>query len=168
MVASCQEHLSLKQSIVNIIDSELNTRNQLILKTLYYLGLRASEICNLKWSDITLQPNGTGTLTVKNRGSKIRFLIIPKQLLNELLAFKKDGQTYVFTSRKFNGHLNRTQLWKIVKAAGERCGVENFNLHWCRHLHANQFLSNELDVHPLSSSLKHKKVTTTSHYLHRS
>lgn len=160
------ERIISKSDIKTIINSEPNTRNQLILKTLYYLGLRASEICSLKWSDVTLQPNGTATLTVFGKGNKTRFLIVPKQLLNELLALKKDNQTYIFTSRKFNGSLNRTQLWKIVKAAGNRVGIENPSPHWYRHSHATHSLENGADIHLLSNSLGHETIATTSRYLH--
>ena len=160
------ERIISKSDIKLIINSEPNKRNQLILKTLYYLGLRASEICGLKWSDVTLQPNDTATLTVFGKGNKTRFLIVPKQLLNEILALKKDNQTYIFTSRKFNGHLNRTQLWKIVKAAGNRLGIADPSPHWYRHSHATHSLENGADIHLLSNSLGHETIATTSRYLH--
>ena len=160
------ERIISKSDIKLIINSEPNKRNQIILKTLYYLGLRASEICGLKWSDVTLQSNGTATLTVFGKGDKTRFLIVPKQLLNEILTLKKDNQTYIFTSRKFNGHLNRTQLWKIVKAAGNRCGIGNPSPHWYRHSHATHSLEGGADIHLLSNSLGHETIATTSRYLH--
>jgi integrase/recombinase XerD len=160
------ERIMSKADIKTIINTEPNTRNQLILKTIYYLGLRASEICNLKWSDLIPQPNGSATLSVFGKGNKTRFLIVPKPLLNELLALKKENQTYIFTSRKFSGQLTRTQLWKIVKAAGVRVGIDSPSPHWYRHSHATHSLENGADIHLLSNSLGHETIATTSRYLH--
>ena len=160
------ERIMTKAQIKEIIANEPSLRNKLILKTLYYLGLRASEVCTLKWSDLTLQSNGTATLSVFGKGQKTRFLIVPKPLLNELLEIKKDGQVYIFTSRKFNGCLDRSQLFRIVKNAGKRCDLDLPSPHWYRHSHATHSLENGADIHLLSSSLGHSTIATTSRYLH--
>lgn len=160
------ERIMTKNQIKEVIANEPNRRNQLILKTLYYLGLRASEVCTIKWTDLSLQDNGTATLTVFGKGDKTRFLIVPKVLLNELLELKKDGQVYIFTSRKFNGCLDRTQLFRIVKNAGKRVGIDLPSPHWYRHSHATHSLENGADIHLLSSSLGHSSIATTSRYLH--
>jgi integrase/recombinase XerD len=160
------ERIMKRTDIKLIIENEPNTRNQLILKTIYYLGLRASEICGLKWTDLVLQPNGSGTLSVLGKGNKTRFLIVPKHLLNELLALKKDGLTYIFTSRKKAGKLDRTQIFRIVKAAGVRVGISDPSPHWYRHSHATHSLENGADIHLLSNSLGHESIATTSRYLH--
>jgi integrase/recombinase XerD len=160
------ERIMNKTDIKTIINNEPNNRNQLILKTIYYLGLRASEICNLKWVDLVLQPNGSATLSVFGKGNKTRFLIVPKPLLTELLTLKKENQTYIFTSRKKAGSLTRTQLWKIVKSAGARVGIDNPSPHWYRHSHATHSLENGADIHLLSNSLGHETIATTSRYLH--
>lgn len=163
---NCIERIISKADIKKIITKETNIRNKVILKSLYYLGLRASEICDVKWTDLLIKDDGTATLTVFGKGSKTRFLIVPKPLLKEILTLKKDNQTYIFTSRKFNGKLNRTQLWKIVKAAGKRCGIDNPSPHWYRHSHATHSLENGANIHLLSSSLGHSSIATTSRYLH--
>ena len=40
-----------------MIDLEPIQRNRLILKTLYYGGLRVSELCGLRWRDLSLEEN---------------------------------------------------------------------------------------------------------------
>lgn len=162
------ERIISKQQIKEIINGEGNRRNKLILKSLYILGLRASEIGSMKWSDIVLQPNEQGILSIYGKGDKTRFLIIPKSLLRELLQLKKDDCPFVFTSRKKHGCLDRTQVFRIVKSAGERVGIDAPSPHWFRHSHATHALESKTDIHLLSKSLGHSSISTTSRYLHAS
>lgn len=163
---SINERIISKQDIREIINNEPNLRNKLLLKTLYRLGLRASEISGMKWKNITLQPNGDGVLSVFGKGNKNRFLIIPKSLLKELLQLKKDDCPFIFTSRKKHGCLDRTQVFRIVKSAGERVGIDAPSPHWFRHSHATHALESKTDIHLLAKSLGHSSIATTSRYLH--
>jgi len=153
------------EEIEKIINLEVNFRNQLILQSLYFLGLRASEISGLKWDDLVLNPNGTGTLEVFGKGDKTRFLIVPSELLSNLLKLKKDGNVYIFTSQK-KTKLDRTQIFRIVKSAAKKAGFDNPSPHWFRHSFATHSLENGVRLLDLSASLGHSSIATTSHYLH--
>ena len=51
------------------VSGEIGLRNRAILETLYACGLRVSEICDLKISDVEID---AGILTCKGKGSKTR------------------------------------------------------------------------------------------------
>ena len=71
----------------------------------------------------------------------------------------------VFTSRK-GGSLDTRQVHRIVRAAGERVGVEGVSPHWLRHAHASHALERGAPIHLVQATLGHASVATTGVYLH--
>ncbi len=149
---------------------EPNPRNRAILKLLYYGGLRVSELCALTWEN--LQPRGdTGQVTVAGKGSKIRVVVLPAELwqeLRQLQGSSGDGKP-VFASRNRNkgGHLHRYQVDRIVKAAADRAGIaQKISPHSLRHAHASHALERGAKIHLVQATLGHSSVAVTSKYLH--
>lgn len=65
------------------------------------------------------------------------------------------------------GHLDRTQVYRIVKAAASRAGIEgNVSPHWLRHAHASHSLDRGAPLHLVQATLGHSSVATTERYLH--
>jgi integrase/recombinase XerD len=161
------ERIMSEQEITLLIHGENNTRNKLILKTLYYCGLRASELAGLTWGDLTSRTGG-GQITVFGKGSKTRTVIVPVQLWRELEQARGDAGKAdpVFKSRQGNGFMTRATIWNVVKAAAKRIGLDNPSPHWLRHGHASHSLDRGAPIHLVSQSLGHASVATTSRYLH--
>lgn len=159
------ERIMSEQEVTLIIHSETNPRNKLILKMLYYCGLRASELAGLTWGDLT-ERAGNGQATIYGKGSKTRVVIIPTQLWRELQQYRGEGgkNDLVFQSRQ--GGMTRATVWNIVKAAAKRIGLDNPSPHWLRHGHASHSLDRGAPIHLVSQSLGHASVATTSRYLH--
>lgn len=156
--------------IMTMIALESNLRNRLILKTLYYAGLRVSELCGLSWSDLT--PNGdSGQLLIYGKGGKTRVVLLPRSLYLELADARGDAGTSepIFESRKSSnsGRLHRATVTQLVKDAAKKAGIsEKASAHWLRHCHASHSLDRGAPIHLLSQTLGHASVATTSKYLH--
>lgn len=80
-------------------------RNCAILETLYSCGLRVSELCNLKFSDLYLNE---GFIRVEGKGNKQRLVPISPRAIQELNRYfeirgegliKPEFEDYVFISR---------------------------------------------------------------------
>ncbi|WP_211941702.1 tyrosine-type recombinase/integrase [Cylindrospermopsis raciborskii] len=70
-----------------MITLETNIRNQLILKLLFFCGLRVGELTILLWGDI--KDNGsTAYVHITGKGNKQRTLIIPPLLWASLKSHK--------------------------------------------------------------------------------
>jgi integrase/recombinase XerD len=142
-------------------------RDLLILKLLYTAGLRVSELTQLTWGDLTERNTG-GQLTVVGKGDKTRSVLLPVELWRELMEFRgsaADGSP-VFKSRKGGGHLDRSQINRIVEAAAKRSGVnKKVSPHWLRHAHATHALESGADIGLVQKTLGHDNVATTSRYL---
>ncbi|MGI2906826.1 tyrosine-type recombinase/integrase [Tolypothrix sp. VBCCA 56010] len=142
-------------------------RDLLILKLLYTAGLRVSELTQLTWGDLTERDRG-GQVTVVGKGDKTRSVLLPVSLWAELMEFRgsaSDGSP-VFKSRKGGGHLDRSQINRIVEAAAKRALVnKKVSPHWLRHAHATHALESGADIGLVQKTLGHDNVATTSRYL---
>src|SRR5215813_6679860 len=70
------ERILQESEVHQMFALEPNARNRIILKTLYYAGLRVSELCGLRWRD--LQSRGEeGQMTVFGKGGKTRAVLLP-------------------------------------------------------------------------------------------
>lgn len=142
-------------------------RDRAFLRLMYVTGARISELCKLRWADLA-QP---GRMTVLGKGSKVRTLIVPVKILNEVLALKPKGAKLaspVFTSKGTPGAaLDVRDAREIVYRARRRAGMDRrVSPHWLRHSHCTISLDKGCPIHVLQQSMGHKSVATTSIYLH--
>lgn len=146
---------------------ERQPRNHAILYCLYGAGIRASELVGLRWKDLTAREGG-GQISVWGKGEKERVILLPASVWQAIIGLRASASddAPVFRSRK-GGHLHISQLWRIVKAAAKRAGVEKaVSTHWWRHAHASHALDRGCPIHLLQATLGHSSVATTGKYLH--
>lgn len=162
------ERILSESEVQVMIALETNPRNRAMLRLLYGVGLRVSELCALKERDLTKRGD-TGQATVFGKGSKTRVVLLPAIIWQELKALHGDANADapVFRSRKKAGHLSRSQVKRIVEAAAKRAGIDaNVSPHWLRHAHASHSLDRGAPIHLVQQTLGHASVATTSRYLH--
>ena len=150
-----------------LIDTETNPRNRAILRMLYSGGLRVSELCGLKWRDFKPRGDG-GQVTVFGKGGKTRTVLLAPGVWGEVCQLRGDAldDDPVFLSGK-GGHLCRTQVFYIVKAAANRAGISgNVSPHWLRHSHASHSLDRGAPIHLVQQTLGHSSIAITEKYLH--
>ena len=161
------EKILEEQSVTLLIEAASSARNRVILRLLYIAGLRVSELCALKWRD--LRPNGdSGQMTTFGKGGKTRTILLTPSLWEELCQLR--GSAFadepVFVSKK-GGHLCRTQIFYIVKAASASAGIdEKTSPHWLRHSHASHSLDRGAPIHLVQRTLGHSSIAITERYLH--
>jgi integrase/recombinase XerD len=164
------EKLLSEMEVMTMIAQETDVRNRAILRALYLLGLRVSELCDLKWKDLQPRPNG-GQVTVFGKGSKTRIVLVPASLWVELMQLFGDASNDepVFRSRKHNhsGHLSRIAVYEIVREAAKRADIKRkVSPHFLRHAHASHSLDRGAPIHLVQQTLGHSSVGSTSRYLH--
>jgi integrase/recombinase XerD len=162
------ERILPESDIHRILSLEPDERNRLILTVLYASGVRVSELCGLAWRDV--QANGEGCqITVWGKGDKQRAIHMPQsvaQRLAKLRAGAADADP-VFRSRKRGGALEPAAIFRIVRRAAARAGIElPVAPHWLRHSHASHALDHGAPIHLVQATLGHASITTTGRYLH--
>ena len=145
--------------------NEFISRNLAILELLYATGMRASEIINLRISNLHLKQN---YVRIMGKGRKERIVPVgnsAKTALSIYLKYwrakfiRKDRPTNIlFLSRLGNG-LSRQSLWKLVKRYGAKP-------HTLRHSFATHLLNQGVDLRIIQELLGHKTIATTEIYTH--
>lgn len=144
-----------------LIDSIGNSKHKMLISLMGGLGLRVSEVGQIKWADFR-----DNILSVTGKGNKTRHLIVPDELLTELRKLYHPNNTYVFETRNGNG-LDRTRIHRLVKKYCKQAGIdEKVSSHWLRHCFATTSLKNGAPIKLVSTSLGHSSIGVTDKYLH--
>lgn len=156
-----------ESEVAKLIDRAPEGRDQVMLRLLYTSGVRVSELAQLKWCDLMPRAEG-GQVTVFGKGGKTRAILLKPKTWNLLLALRGAAGAVdpVFRSQK-GGHLDVSQIRRIVYAAVERAGLpKKVSPHWLRHAHASHALDRSAPIHLVQATLGHASVSTTGRYLH--
>jgi integrase/recombinase XerD len=161
------ERILTEPEVAALMAQEKDLRNFLILRLLYLAGLRVSELCQLCWKD-TVPRGETGQITVLGKGGKVRTILLPATLWQQLQRLREGASADDPVFRSKNGRpLDRIRVFRIVKAAAQRAGInENVSPHWLRHAHASHSLDRGSPLHLTQRTLGHSRIGTTERYLH--
>ena len=139
-------------------------------------GMRISEICSLKWSDINFDEHYLQVKWVLKTENSYRKITLDSETINKLKEFKEfqnsfqeNHQEYfhqendlVFTSgtgKKLEPNNFREYYWyRMIKKASL---PENFRIHCMRHTHATLLLENGVNIKVISKRLGHSTVEFT-------
>lgn len=144
-------------------------RDGTMLKLMYAAGLRSAETTGLKWRDVTDRDDGRGQLTVFGKGGKTRNVLVPASVHREVCGLRQGAtpEDPVFRSRKKGGHLDGSQVRRIVARAGKDAGLEvEVSPHDLRHAHASHSSDSGAPLHLVRATLGHSSIATTGRYLH--
>lgn len=147
-------------------------RNRAILETLYSCGLRVSELCNLKLSDLYLKEK---FIKVEGKGSKQRLVPISPRAIHELELYfpdrnegliKSGYEDFVFISR-FGKNISRIMVFHIIKELAEQIGLKKtISPHTFRHSFATHLLEGGANLRAIQCMLGHESIGTTEIYTH--
>jgi integrase/recombinase XerD len=141
-----------------LLENAENYRDKLIIKFLFYTGVRVSELIKIKKSDIIFEE---GFVKVYGKGGKERIVPIPKELLNEL----KDYINKINTENIFP--LSSRQVERIIKNIAKKAGInKKVTPHILRHSLATTLLSKGVDIRYIQEILGHSSLNITQIYTH--
>lgn len=159
-------------NLIACIDRSSNEgqRNCAILETLYSCGLRVSELCNLKLSDLYFNE---GFIRVLGKGSKQRLVpISPRaiQELNDYFEIRASGrirlgyEDFVFISR-LGKNISRIMVFHIIKQLADMIGLKKtISPHTFRHSFATHLLEGGANLRAIQCMLGHENLSTTEIY----
>ena len=161
------DRIAPESTIAILINAASPGRDRLILKFLYKVGCRVSELCALKWKDLQQREVG-GQVTLLGKGEKVRTVLIPLRLWDELMAFKgKAPSNNPAFPTKSGRHFNPRNIRDIIYRATQKAGLtEKISPHWLRHAHASHSLERGAKIHLVSDTLGHSSIAVTGRYLH--
>jgi len=145
--------------------------NHCILETIYGLGLRVSECCNLNISQINLND---GFVKILGKGNKERLIPIPKQtkkLMSEYyhnvrpLWLKRNSN--LFFINKYGRKIYPVYIEKMLKDSLVKANIKKeITPHKLRHSYATHLLEGGSDLRTIQELLGHSDISTTEIYTH--
>ena len=162
--------ISLKE-IEEILHSDLEPLQALIIELLYSCGLRVSELADLKLNDID---KSSKYVRCFGKGSKERIIPIGKKAIEALDKYLPERELIIkkfkLTTKKLlisnNGRLiNRQDIYNLIHKKGKDIH-KNISPHTLRHSFATHLLENGADLRVVQELLGHSDVSTTQLYTH--
>lgn len=141
-------------------------RNKAIILVMLNMGLRVSEITDLKPGSINL--TSRKLRIVNGKGGVDRDLIIPagiEETLREWKGRKPRGTKYFFTTLK-GKQLSTRYLCEMVKRYGRKAKIDKIiSPHTLRHTYATEYYRQTKDIETLRRILGHSDISTTTIYI---
>lgn len=173
-----------REDIKKMIDSievhtEKDLRNIMIMKTLYYTGMRSDELRSLTYKQI-LDKDGKYIIKLdKTKSQKIQYIPLIKKMAEEILEYKKNVQytfslsdkdiesSFVFPAFfEKNSKLTANSLNFMIKTIAKSTINKNISAHYFRHAIATEMLLSDknISISDVQDFLRHADIKTTKIY----
>lgn len=153
---------------------KIASRNRAMLEVLFATGMRISELCNLKRSQI----DGSGRIFITGKGRKQRFVYLTpraKQYLEAYLTTRKDSGPALFIPYAGRNVMNPKRkistnyLQERIKRYREKLQINiPTSAHSLRHGFATYLAERGANPAAIQILLGHESLNTTTRYVHAS
>ncbi|MBC8062223.1 MAG: site-specific integrase [Clostridiaceae bacterium] len=155
------------EEVKSIFDVTENLKHKAILMTIYSAGLRVSEVCNLKITDI--DSKNMQILIREGKGKKDRYSLLSKANLEILREYWKryHPTEYLFSGRYRTDAITPRSVQRVMEKSVIKAKItKNATVHTLRHSFATHLLDAGTDICYIQRLLGHTRITTTTIYLH--
>jgi site-specific recombinase XerD len=161
------------EEVERLIASAKNLMHRAMLMTLYATGLRRSELCQLKVTDIDSQRM---VIRVRQgKGARDRDVLLSPKLLETLREYWRwmKPKTYLFPGLvkgwRADVPITPKVVGMAVEEARKRAGIQKrVTAHTLRHSFATNMLEAGADLRTIQILLGHRDLADTAIYLHLS
>ena len=171
---SIQTFLSTLYTQKELAESEYQLRccirDIAVIELLFATGMRISELCSLKPSDIDFE---SSNILIYGKGAKERIIQLGNQEVISALVlyqetFKKDIEIcgYFFVNR-LQHKLSDQSVRFMINHYAELAGIsQHITPHMFRHSFATLLLEQDVDIRYIQRMLGHSSISTTEIYTH--
>jgi integrase len=155
----------VQRLIAAVPPSNHQERDRLIILLGFLHGMRAVEICNLRWDDIELDKARITIRRVK-RGDDSRQPLTPKEMkaIRSHQRHQLVESAYVFTGWT-SCPLDRSSLWGLINKIGKLTNL-GFSVHPHMLRHSTGYhLGSCADIRTIQALLGHKNISHTVRYV---
>jgi site-specific recombinase XerD len=151
-----------KTHLLNCISKIKNLKHKMIISLAYSTGMRVSEVCNLKISDIDSKRMIINIY--QSKGKKDRIVPLSENILLLLREYYKEfkPKEYLFNGQNDLPQYSPRSCNEIVK----KYIGKSYRFHLLRHSFATTLLESGVDLRIIQTLLGHSSVNTTEIYTH--
>jgi len=157
-----------REEVLAIFEAIGYIKHKAMIATTYAAGLRISEVCALRKSDIDSQR--MRIYVHLGKGKKDRYaLLIPMvlELLREYYRKVRPKGDWLFPGQNPKKHLTTNCIHRTFKRAVRKVGInKKASMHSLRHSFATHLLENGTDIRYVQALLGHASIRSTVRYLH--
>lgn len=145
-------------------------RDIAVIELLFATGMRISELCSLKPSDIDLESNN---ILIYGKGAKERIIQLGNQeVISALVLYQETFREeieicgYFFVNR-LRHKLSDQSVRFMINRYTELAGItQHITPHMFRHSFATLLLEQDVDIRYIQKMLGHSSISTTEIYTH--
>lgn len=153
-----------KEDIRKMLEKTDNIKHRMALKLVYGMGLRVSEIVQLKLSDYD---QSRKVFHIRNaKGKKDRYIPAPQSILEELNTYYLEyrPKEYILEGQA-GGQYTIRSVQAVFKQAMIRAKINKpIGIHGLRHSYATHLMEAGVDIAFIQKLLGHKDIKTTLIY----
>lgn len=141
-----------------------NLKHLVLLKMCYGMGLRVSELVNLKIEDI--DSDRMQVHIRSGKGKKDRYTILPESILTELRNYYKEYKPVEFLFEgQYGKQYSIRSAQQVFKTAMNKAKIKKrVGVHSLRHSYATHLIEQGTDIRFVQELLGHKDIKTTLIY----
>jgi len=148
-----------------MVNSITNLKHKTIVCLMYSVGLRVSEVINLKLKDID---STNKKINIRNsKGKTDRIVMLDDSILGLMRSYWEQYKTksYLFEGAKGDVYSTKS-IQSVVKKAALSVGLtKNISSHSLRHSCFTQLIKNGVDLRTVQKLAGHKNINTTANYI---
>jgi integrase/recombinase XerD len=156
------------EEVLRIFAAIRSVKHKAIIATAYAAGLRISEVCALRVSDIDSQRMRIHVRAGK--GKKDRYVMLGESLLDLLRQYYRKARPqgeYLFPGYKPHRPICTNAVRQVLRKVIRETGLtKKVTMHTLRHCFATHLLERGTDIRILQVLLGHSSIRTTLRYTH--
>jgi len=153
-----------KDEVFKLFGLAKSERDRILLKLLYYTGMRVSEIIQFKKTDINFKENVIRIRAETTKTRREAMQPIPKSLKSDLerwASYKQEDDLII--------PLTKQRVWQIVKGYIKKAKInKDIHPHSFRHTYGTHIYEETNDLGKVQELLRHQSLSSTGIYKHLS
>jgi site-specific recombinase XerD len=153
--------------VLAIFEAIRYIKHKAMIATTYGAGLRISEVCCLRKSDVDSQRM---RILIHGKGKKERYCLLSPMILELLREYYRKVRPkgdWLFPGRNPQKHLSRGSIHQALKIAVKKVGIKKkVSMHSLRHAFATHLLEHGTDIRFVQVLLGHASIRSTMRYTH--
>ncbi len=151
-----------------------HVRDAAIIELFLQTGMRLSELCRLRLTDVDLPGKANpdlgnvGQATIFGKGRKERTVTLnwkACQALKAYYAIRPDVPLFEIFITKFKTAITPRSVEKLLSKYLTQAGITGASVHTMRHTFATAHVRKKTDLKVVQTALGHANIATTSRYV---